>query len=251
MLSYERQQAVLDYIKQHHSASVAELSKAFFISETSIRRDLQKLERSGLIHKTYGGAVLVQGDNEVISLDARQQIQREAKVDIARKAAQLVKNGDVIFLDSSSTALSMVPFLSGLTSLSVITNGLRIANALTEYPQMKVYVLGGLLNARTFSMCGVLTCQILDEMYANHFFVSPKGVDESGNVYCANEEEAYLRKRMMKLSECTTMLCSQKKLGQHASFRLCGLNEVHAIICDGVPDSHWQDIFSENQLQVL
>ena len=105
MLSVERQQAVYEYICAHHSASVAELSKHFFISETSIRRDLQKLERSGLIHKTYGGAVLVQGDNEVISLEARQQVEREAKAIIAKKAASLVKNGDVIFLDSSSNGV--------------------------------------------------------------------------------------------------------------------------------------------------
>lgn len=100
----------------------------------------------------------------------------------------------------------MVPFLSHLTSLSVITNGLRIANALADYPQFKVYVLGGLLNARAFSMRGALTCQMLGGMYANHLFVSPKGVDEKGNVFCADEEEAYVRKMMMDSANSTTLL---------------------------------------------
>lgn len=251
MLSYDRQQAVLEYIRQRHSASVAELSKNFYISETSIRRDLQKLERSGLIHKTYGGAVLVQGDNEVISLDARQQIQHEAKVAIARKATQLIKPGNVIFMDSSSTALLMVPFLSVLNSLSVITNSLRTANALADYPQFKVFVLGGLLNARTFSMRGALTCQMLGGMYANHLFVSPKGVDEKGNVYCADEEEVYVRKMMMDLTESTTLLCNRKKLGQHASFRLCSLSEVQTIVCDDTPDENWLELFHKSRLKIL
>lgn len=251
MLSVERQQAVYEYICAHHSASVAELSKHFFISETSIRRDLQKLERSGLIHKTYGGAVLVQGDNEVISLEARQQVEREAKAIIAKKAAALVKNGDVIFLDSSSTALLMVPHFSSLTNLSVFTNGLRIANALAEYPQFKVYVLGGLLNSRTFSMCGAITAQQIKGVYANQVFVSPKGVDEKGNIYCANEEEAQVRQMMMELSDHAVLLCSRKKLGQHAAFRLCGLNEVSSFVCEESPDEYWTELLKNSNVDLL
>lgn len=251
MLSYDRQRAVLEYIRQHHSVSVAELSKEFYISETSIRRDLHKLDRSGLIHKTYGGAVLVQGDNEVISLDARSQLEREAKVEIACKAAQLVENGDVIFLDSSSTVLSMVPYLSGLNSLSIITNGLRIANALTEYPQFKVYLLGGLLNARTSSLSGALTCQMLNGIRANRLFVSPKGVDEKGNVYCADEEETYVRKQMMSQSQQVVLLCNQKKLGQQATFCLCNLCNVQIIVCDDKLNQFWQNTLIDLHVQLL
>lgn len=241
----------MEYIRQNHSASVAELSRHFFISETSIRRDLQKLERLGLIHKTYGGAVLVENNNEVISLEARQQIQKEAKVSIARKASGLIKDGDVIFLDSSSTALAMVPFLTHLNHLSVITNGLRVANALAEYAQFKVYVLGGLLNTRTFSMRGALACQLVGDMYANHLFVSPKSVDFKGNVYCADEEEAHVRKLMMERSESTILLCSQKKLDQYSSFRLCKLNEVDTIVVEDTPSESWQALFMEHQVQIL
>lgn len=251
MLSYERQEAILEYIKQHHSAKVSELSSIFYMSETSIRRDLHKLERAGLIHKTYGGAVLVQGENEVISLAARQQLEHEAKVTIARKAAGLVGNGQVIFLDSGSTALAMVPFLGGLTNLSVITNGLKIAAALAEYPQFKVYVLGGLLNTRALSMRGTLTLQMLKGLYANRLFVSPRGVDSQGNVFCADEEEAAARRMMMELSDETILLCNQKKLGQRAAFRLCGLAEVSAVVCDETPQVDWLTPFANAGLRIL
>ncbi|MGI6700259.1 MAG: DeoR/GlpR family DNA-binding transcription regulator [Christensenellales bacterium] len=251
MLPIERQQAVFEYIRTHHSASVAELSQHFFISETSIRRDLQKLERAGLIRKTYGGAILVQGDNEVISLEARQQVEREAKAIIAKKAAHMVKNGDVIFLDSSSTALSMVPHLSLLVNLSVFTNGLHIANALGKYPQITVYVLGGLLNGRTSSMSGAFTIRQIKGVYANRVFISPKAVDEKGNVYCADEEEAQIRQMMMELSDNTVLLCSHNKLGQHAAFRLCGLNEVSFFICNEVVDSHWEELLNNNNVGIL
>lgn len=251
MLSFERQQAILEYIRKHHSAKVSELSSIFYMSETSIRRDLHKLERSGLIHKTYGGAVLVQGDNEVISLEARQQMEHEAKVTIARKAAAMVTNGQVIFLDSSSTALAMVPFLGNLTNLSVITNGLKIAAALAEFPQFKVYVLGGLLNTRALSMRGTLTLQMLKGLYANRLFVSPRSVDSMGSVFCADEEEAAARRMMMELSDETILLCNTKKLGQRAAFRLCGLEEISTIVCDEKPDAPWLTQFTNTGLKIL
>ena len=100
-------------------------------------------------------------------------------------------------------------------------------------------------------MRGALTCQMLGGMYANHLFVSPKGVDEKGNVFCADEEEAYVRKMMMDSANSTTLLCSRKKLGQHASFRLCSLGEVHTIVCEETPDNSWKTLLDQNGVQVL
>lgn len=251
MLPYERQQAIFEYIRAHHSASVLELSQQFYISETSIRRDLSRLERSGLIRKTYGGAILLQGDNEVISLEARRQVDHEAKLVIARKAAEQIRNGQVVFLDSSSTAMLMVPFLSGLANLSVVSNGLKTASALAAYPQFKVYVLGGLLNTHTFSMCGTLTCQMLQDLHAGILFVSPKGVDKNGNVYCADEEEAYVRHLMMKNSEKTILLCNHSKLGQRGAFHLCTLKEIDTFVCDQTPEEKWLELLRDQDVDLL
>lgn len=145
----------------------------------------------------------------------------------------------------------MVPYLSHLNHLSVVTNGLRVANALADYAQFKIYVLGGLLNVRLFSMRGALACQILGDMCANRLFVSPKSVDSVGNVYCADEEEAYIRKLMMERSESTVLLCSRKKLDQYAAFRLCSLNEVDTIVVDDTPAEEWQALFAQKNVQVL
>ena len=88
-------------------------------------------------------------------------------------------------------------------------------------------------------------------MYANHLFVSPKGVDAKGNVFCADEEEAYVRRMMMDLATSTTLLCSSKKLGQQASFRLCSLKEVHTIVCDEEPNEEWKQVIARSGVRVL
>lgn len=250
MLTIDRQRAVLEYIQEHHSATVTEMSKRFFISETSIRRDLARLEKAGLIRKTYGGAVLVDGNNEVLSLVARQQVESESKIAIARKAAALVSNGQIIFMDSSSTVLSMVPFLSHLQNLSIITTSLKTAAMLMDYPQLKVYIVGGLLNPRTFSISGSLTCQMLGDMYANMFFVSPRGVDESGTVFLTDEEEAATRRMMMKHSNRNILLCSTSKLGQRSAFCMCNLQDINGIVCEAAPAPQWLELFEKIELQV-
>ena len=243
MLKTERQQAILDYIKENHAASVADLSKRFFISETSIRRDQACLERSGLIRKTYGGAVIQAGDNDVIALDARTQIEREAKAIIARKAAEFIENGDVIFLDSSSTSGALAPFLCRYTNLSIITHGLRIACELADSPNLKVYSLGGLVMPHAFSTNGALTCRILGDIRANKCFISPKAVDQ--NVYCGNEEEAAVRRMMMNQSKHVYLMCNLQKLNRQAAFRLCNLSEIETIIFDQQPPQQWMDMLQE------
>lgn len=237
MLKVERQQTIVQYLKQHHAASVSELSRHFFISETSIRRDLGILERSGFLRKTYGGAILLEGGNEVISLDARQQTEREAKEQIARKAAACIENGDVIFLDSSSTALAMAPHLKRFSRLSVITNGIRVACELAQTPEIKVYCLGGLIASHTYSANGALTLRALRDMRADKLFLSPKAVEDG--IYCASEEEAAVRRAMMDRSGKTFVLCSANKLGRFAAFQLCSLGEAHAFICDTLPAREW------------
>lgn len=132
MLTLERQQEILSLIKQRKSVSVAELSKRFFIGEASIRRDLDKLEKKGLVKRTYGGAVLVSGLDSEIPLFIREEEQRGAKQLIGQLAASLVEDDQIIFMDSSSTVLSMAPYLKGRQRLTVITNGAKAAVALAS-----------------------------------------------------------------------------------------------------------------------
>src|SRR5690554_5827583 len=106
MFTLERQQAILDLLKSNKSASVSDLSKRFFIGEATIRRDLDKLEKMGLIKRTYGGAVLIEGLDSEIPLFVRESEQKDLKVSIGKLAAQLVNDNDIIIIDSSSTSMN-------------------------------------------------------------------------------------------------------------------------------------------------
>lgn len=251
MLTMDRQQSILNQIRKQHSVTVTELSRQYYISETSVRRDLTRLEKLGLIRRTYGGAVIADGENEVISLEARQQIESEAKTVIAKKASSLISNGQIIFLDSSSTALSIIPFLTQFSSLSVITNGMKAAMMLSETPQIKVYILGGLMNGRSQSVHGTLTCKMLENMNANIAFISPKGISRNGDAFCTDEEEAAIRRMMIKSSDMRILLCNSKKLDRRGAFRLCHLKDIDTVICDTALPSEWESIFSDYGVSAL
>ncbi len=251
MLIPERQQAILDFLKEHHAAGVNQLSRMLFVSETSIRRDLTRLEKAGLVQKTYGGAILVQGENEVLALNARLEANKEAKILIARKAAGMVTNGSVVFLDSSSTALCMVPYLGKLQSLSVITNGARLAVAFADYPHVRVYCSGGLLAAHIYSFNGAIAQQALRTMQADMSFVSVKALDPQMGAFCVSEEEAQIRRIMLDNSRRRVLLCSAKKLGNVSTFRLCGLDEIECVATDKAPEGSLREAFEAKGVRVL
>ena len=251
MLVPQRRDAILEYIKKQHSVSVEELSKMLFISPTSIRRDLTYLAEKGLVRKTYGGAIVVSDENEMLSLDARSATEKEAKGIIARKAISLVRDGDVIFLDSSSTALAMLPYFRNFASLTVITNGAKAALALTEIPSLKVYCTGGRLKPQVYSYTGPIALEMVNQIHADKCFVSPKGLDIELGAFCAGEDEASIRKAMMERSRQTILMCASKKLDKRAAFRLCPMKSIHTIVLDTAPDENWQACFAENGVNIL
>jgi DeoR family myo-inositol catabolism operon transcriptional repressor len=251
MLVIERQQAILDYITKNHSATVKELSDKFFVGETSIRRDLSHLVRTGLIRKTYGGAVLLPGANDILALDARQNLGKAEKRRIAQKASQLIMDGDIVFLDSSSTSLSMVPFLKAYNSLTVVTHSIQTALQLLHFKNIKVYLAGGLIHPTLKSCSGAFTRGVFQSMQANKAFISPRAVSLSGKVFCTGEEEMAVRKTIMEQSEKTILICNSAKLDHSAPFMLCGLRDIAAVVCEKKPSKEWLDIFAENDVDCV
>lgn len=251
MLVPERHQAIMNLLREKHVATVTELSQTFFISETSIRRDLTRLEALGLVRKTYGGVMLIQGDNDVVALHARMETEKEAKILIARKAVSLVKNGSFIFLDSSSTALAMVPYLAKLDTLTVITNGARVAVAFAEHPHIRVYSSGGLLTHNIYSYHGSIAQRMLSSMHATLSFVSVKALDIDKGAFCVNEEEAQIRHIMQQNSEKRVLLCNRLKFNTRSAFFLCALSDVDYVVTDQSLNATWAERFVEKNVQCL
>ena len=136
MFTLERQNEIMEILKKNKFISINELAKRFYISTASIRRDLEKLEQQGLVKRTYGGVMLVEGVHAEIPLVVREAEQKNAKMKIAQAAASLIRNQDTVFFDSSTTTRQICGFLGDKSNLTVITNGIRAISALAEYMTM-------------------------------------------------------------------------------------------------------------------
>lgn len=231
MIQYQRQEEILQILEEHHSMSVKKLAKVLYTSEATVRRDLNALERMGLVHRIYGGVVLAKYANSDMPLFVRKQENAGEKELIAARAAALVPEGSTVILDASSTTQHMVRFLAGYKSLTVVTNGLKIAEGFTD-SAVKVLCTGGRYLPENASFVGYQAIEMLEGIMADFLFFSSQGLSEEGEITDNSEEETAVRRTMLRRAKTKIFLCDGSKLGRKSLYRVCAAEELQQIICD-------------------
>ena len=227
-----REKDVLNILQDKEEVTVEEIAKALFISPATVRRTLAVLSNKGLVVRTHGGAKLEDANNFTPSFDLRTHTNRVAKKQIALASIKLVKNGDMIFLDGSTSAYVIAEHLKNLTDVKVVTNGIDTLTLLAKNG-VKGYSTGGVISAQNPSaLIGGLAEDTVTKMHANVMFFSCQAVDKQGNVYDCYEEENYLRQAMMKNADVKVLLCDGEKIGKTAPYKLCTLYDVDFIVSD-------------------
>ena len=231
MIQYERKERILARLSRQKSASVKELAEELFISEASVRRDIAALEREGLVTKLYGGVTLSENRNGVIPLSFRDSEHSSEKDAIAAKAAALVRDGDTVMLDASSTVRRMLRYLTDRRDLTVITNNLQIFD---DYRSsgIRLYATGGIYHPQNHALIGAGAEQALRSLSADAVFFSSQGISEEGEITDASEEETALRRVMLSRCRQRYFLCDSSKVGVRRLFTLCTKDDLTAVISD-------------------
>ena len=251
MFTIERQKEIMSLLKDKKSVTVIDLSRKFFIGEATIRRDLDKLERMGLLKKTYGGAVLLEGLDMEIPLSVRESEQKSEKDVIGQIASSLVSDSDIIIMDSSSTTLKIVPHLKGKSSLTVITNGAKTAVELGELLHIKVYSTGGMLRENSLSYIGELSRRSIEGFFADTLFFSCRAISLEKGLTDSNESEAELRKTMIKSCRKAVLLCDNTKFDRISFCRIGEFDDINYIVTDKKPEERWLEFFSDKKVEVI
>ena len=232
MNGWERKQEILRLAEENGYVKVEFLARRLHISESSIRRDLQALEASGDVRRTYGGAEPVKGGVRLIPYALRTRQNESQKRAVASVAASLVKDGDVVFIDGSSTASYLVGHLSHLHGVTVVTNSLETALALSG-TSLRFLVTGGRPNPENPSvLTGAHAEDLILTMHADLTFFSAQSLSESGEITDCFEEEVALRRLMCRRSSRRIFLCDSSKLGKTSPFLVSRLSDVDAVVCD-------------------
>ena len=233
MQKNEREREIINILKDKNGfITVKELCKNLFASESSIRRDLTALENRGVVKRTYGGAELITNFSNVISFDKRFHHNIEAKKVIAKKAAKLIKDGSIIFLDQSSTSFYLANEIIYRNSLTVITNNIEILCLLSN-SGIKVVSSGGFLSSENRScLIGPDAHSIFENTYGDIAFFSAKSLSDDGIISDCTREEVALRNSMLKNSAKRIFLCDSEKFGTRSAYKQCTLSDIDYLVSE-------------------
>jgi len=231
MIIYERQETILNYLKQNRFSTIKELSKIVWSSESSVRRDIKILEQKGYVKQIYGGVVSAEYENSVVPVNLRDSSNSAIKEKLAKEAASHIFDGATIFMDGSSTVRRIIKYIGKFKDLKIITNNQRIFSECT-HSHIKLYCTGGLFDSRNSIFFGSTAEKYINTTNADIFFFSSQAISNYGEISDISEEETSLRKAMLNRSKKKIFLCDSSKLGLQKTFTLCNKDDVDLIICD-------------------
>lgn len=229
----ERRQRVLQRIRDKGRASVTQLSEEFAVSEVTIRNDLQALAERNLIVRTHGGAVPSTDGLYELALAMRLQQQVQEKSRIGEAGARLVENGDAIMLDSSSTALAIARHLKKRRHLTIVTNGLAVAQEMLDAPGVTVVMAGGRVRRDTASLVGSGGLDILRKFNIQKGFFGAHGITVQDGLTDVSADEAAVKRRWVGMCRQVIAVLDATKWGKVGLLSFAPLEQVSAVISDG------------------
>lgn len=238
LLAEPRRMKILEWLQEEGSARVRDLSKAFGVSEATVRQDLERLEIDGHVTREHGGAFLKSVSQQVRSMSLHHVENMDKKQKIGRAAAALVSSQDTIIIDSGTTTTAFAQNLLGIDGLNVITNALNIALMLGANPTNTVHMPAGQFKAPTLSLSGEKSQDFFVGIYAQKLFLATAGISfEAGLTYPAIGD-IYVKRAMIKAASKVYLLADSTKIG-HTSFSSLGpIDVVGTLITDdGIADA--------------
>lgn len=233
MYTVERQQHILQFIRNNKVVKLVTLTKEFNVSMETIRRDIQQLVQEKKIEKFYGGVKYIEPVEGL--MDNRLTQQLTEKIAIAKACASLVNNGDCIFIDSGSTTYQMTPFLLGKEKLTVVTNSLPVAFDLIG-SNIEVMIIGGRVRHSEKSVTSNDFLFRFDHLNINKAFICASGVTLEKGISDFSLEEAMTRKQLINISQTVYVATDSTKFNKDVAIQVCPLEEVDMILTDnGLP----------------
>lgn len=237
MIALQRHRRIVEYVVDRGVGRVAELARAFGVTEETIRRDLRALAERGKLARTYGGAVPVERDDARTELPylRRDSTNVEAKAAIAVAALEHIKPGQVIALDASSTACHLAGLIPDLP-LTVVTNSLVVCSQLAGKRRVRVICTGGELDSEALDFTGMHARRALSSFNIETLLFSCRGIDLDRGISEANDQQAAVKLEMIEASKRCILLADTSKLGVSSTVFVCPIGLADHVIVERSSD---------------
>lgn len=251
MLVAERHQHIVELVNERKSIRVSELSRIFSVTEETIRRDLEKLERESKLSRSHGGALRIANieQNEIPYFE-REIININEKKEIALLAAKQIEAGDKVILDASSTAWYMAKVLKDMP-VTIVTNSIKVAMELSTKKQITVISIGGTLLSKSLSFVGPLAETSLSNYHVDKAFISCHSLHLDYGISDSNELQARVKQKMIECAKEIYIMVDHTKIGQQSFAYINSTNVIDKVITDSkINNSHSKQI-EESSLHLI
>lgn len=241
MTAFERRQSILDRLRKNPGTRVIEMAKLFYVSEGTIRNDLNILEEEGRIERVHGGAILKNYRNlQNTSFTDRHKENVHQKEMIGRVAAESINDGESILLDASSTAYYLGLALESRERLRVVTNGMDVARLLAANPTNTVILIGGILNNDGSSVTGLFSEMLIHELRIQKAFVSCSGLTIARGMTEVHLQEALLKRKVIESAQEVIAIVDSCKFGKEDLTPFAGVDQICCLYTDEGITEEWR-----------
>jgi DeoR/GlpR family transcriptional regulator of sugar metabolism len=245
----DRRIRLLELIRQRGFASLPALAGALEVSESTVRRDLDFLEESGVAQRTHGGVFYTGPSPKLAHFDQRQSLNWDKKRQIAVAASRLIDDNDTILLDGGSTTYELAQLLVG-RPLQVVTNSLPVANLFTSSENADLVFVGGYVHTKTGVSLGPYANQMLAGLNVRRAVLSVAGINERG-CYNSNLLLVETERAMMTSAEEVIVVADSTKFGHTSLAHLCDLNEIDILVTDYEIAGQWRERLAAAEVELV
>jgi len=243
----DRRDEIVRLLNENGKVKVEELSNQFDVSSVTIRNDLDYLEKKGIVHRTYGGALVRDIVAYDSSLTEKQKLHAEEKRKIGIKAAELIHAGDSIILDSGTTTRQIAVNIKEKNDITVLTNAINIAVELAALENITVMLTGGTLRKKSYSLVGPEAEKTIKNYYFDRLFLGVDGFDLEVGLTTPNPLEAQLNRLMVQMANEVIAVTDSSKFGRRSFSFICELDEIDQIITDkDIPKQYTEGLKKRN-----
>lgn len=242
-----RQQHIFDILTEEREVKISALKDDFAVTEMTIRRDLEKLEQLGYLRRTFGGAISVEKD---IVFRERVGFMKEAKTRIGKKAADLIRSGESVFIDGGTTTVQIARFIKPNAGITVVTNAINVAGELQD-KGITTIVTGGNLVEATFSLVGPLALDTISRMAFDRIFLGTTGFTNGHGFSNSNMHESEVKKTAIQQAGEVNIVLDHTKFGAKMLVSFATLQQVNRIITDQLPQADLLQDCHESGVEIM
>lgn len=249
MLKGERQALILSRLQEEKKVLSSDLSMQLNVSEDTIRRDLKELASEGKLLKVHGGAIIT--SQNLYAYKENEIYDHDKKLEVAKKALQLIEDNDVLIIGGGTTNLELVSLMPPDLGVTVFTYSLPIAMRLSDHPKIDVILFGGKLMKRAQVTIGLDMIQYISKIRADACFLGSSGIDIDAGLMEIDWEVSQLKRAIVGVSDKVVIMSTSEKIDTKQRFLVCPLEKINTLVTEVDPDSGLLAAYRKRGLQVL